>query len=145
MSLAVVRPYFRNIIDTLSTGQGLGYVEHRDAFNYNNIPGTELDQAYHLETGAIVNIAVDQLTYTIQFPVTVRLFRRGYNDTVQAHEDLIADTDSILAAILDPANKLDGTLFNVIPGSINYVQLSFDNDNWIVGEITFQAITKLCF
>lgn len=137
--IAEIKPYFRDIID------GLGYEEHRDFINFENIPGTIIDDSYHIEIGTINPIAVDQLVYTLNAPVTIRLFKRGYNDTVQAQESLIQSTDTLLAGVLDPTIKLNAELFNVVPGTINYVQLSFSNDNWIVAEVSFVATIKLCF
>lgn len=139
MSLAAVRPYFRKRLNALNLK------EHRDAINFNNIPGTIIDEAYHMESLPVRNIRLDQLTYTLQFPLKVRLFKTGYNDTVEAHEELITRTDLLLEEVLKPANKLDGTLFNIVPGTIEWEEISVDNDNVIIAATTFVAVIKLCF
>lgn len=138
-SLSVIKPYFRDRMNSL------GLNEHRDQFSFANIPGTNLDFTYHIELGQMSRVAVDQLVYTLQGPVIVRIFQRGYNDTVQTHEDLISRIDEVLGAVLLPEDKLAADLFNILPGIIGIEEIAADNDNFMVASIEFTVEIKLCY
>lgn len=139
MELSDVRNYFRIIMD------GLGFKEHRDYFNINNIPENIIDQAYHLETGTISSGSANQLVHRYEFPIIVRIFRRGFNDTVESHEEVLTSIDLINASILQVTNRTAGVLFDVVPGPITIIPISDSNDNLQIAECSYTAVINSCF
>lgn len=139
MSINQVRPYFRTKLEAL------GFEEHRDAFNFKNIPGDLLDTRFHLETNSISSGVADQRVHTVEVELTVRIFRRGFNDTVTKHEELIADIESVLTQVLNVSDRTSGNLFDVIPGATSIEPFGDSNDNWQIAVIPFTAIVKYCF
>lgn len=139
MSISNVRPYLRTNLETL------GFVEHRDYLNFENIPGNLLDNSFHLETVSITGGAADQLVHTFEMSVNVRLFRRSYNDTVTKHEELIADIERVNTQVLNVTTRTTGDLFDLIPGTATIEPLGDTTDNWQVAVIPYLAVVKLCF
>lgn len=139
MSLASVRSYFRTNLEALN------YKEWRDYINFENIPGTIVDQSYHLETVSIAGDTADQQVYTFQMTINVRLFRRSYNDTVATHELLITAIEGVHAKILNVVNRTSGNLFDLIPGVATIEPLGDTTDNWQMAVIPYTAVVKLAF
>lgn len=141
MGLVDVRAYFRDRLDSL------GYTEWTDGFNVENIPSTILDRSYHVESGDISTTASNHQPHRFDCPVTVRLFIKGYLDPKSAIDDSYALCEDILAEVLLPTNRLDTAngLSDVQPQGISVRPLTLQNDNGVVLEINFLAITFLNF
>lgn len=144
MGLADVRPYFRDSLETL------GYVEHEDAFNVENIGSNILNGRFHLETGLVATGPAPHLTHEFLYPITVRIFRKGFRNVWEAYNAIDADAQSIYEVVLDTANRLTKfgdpvNIKDIIPES--YIPLAFDesNDNAIILEMVFSARLELCF
>ena len=58
---------------------GLGYEEWQDGFNFNNIPETILDQAYHVGPAEISGGVANQLDHKFDYDLTLRVFKKGFN------------------------------------------------------------------
>lgn len=138
MSLSAVRPYFRNILD------GLGFREHQEAFTFENIGSNILDNSYHLESGE-VGYLLNNLVFETQYPITVRVFKKGFRDTITMYDDIDGTADTILAAVLDTDARLGTTIKNVEVLSSNSTPLDSTNDNAIILELVFTARLELCF
>jgi len=139
LSITLVRPYFRDKLDSL------GLSEHRDSFNFRNIPSELLDSTYHIETNTISSGVADQRVHTFEIGVTIRLFRRGYNDTVTAHEELLASVEQVYSQVLEITERTSQDLFDVIPGATSIEPFGDSNDNWQIAVIPFTAVVKYCF
>lgn len=133
MSFSSVLPAFRVELDLL------GLTEWTDAFNVENIPQTILDRSYHLEIGGITGNNANQTVHGFNFPVTVRVFLRGYQDTSQTRDEAMSLLDSILAELLKPAFRLGQVLKDVKPVSIDLSSLDGTNDNDMILTMVFSA------
>jgi hypothetical protein len=140
VNLGGVRDWFRTRID------GIGYREWTDGFNFENIPGSILDRSYHLEVGTITTGAANQLHYTFSYPVTLRVFLKGYRNPSLAIDDALNQANVIYQDLLLPANRLqiDG-LKDVRPVSVTPRSLKLTNDNAVILEMGFVGVLIYAF
>lgn len=137
MSLVNVLPFFRTRMD------GLGYSEHEDAFNAENIPATILNNSYHLEVGPVVGGAIPHRTQEAEMPIVLRAFYKGYRSMNDARDDAITESETILCDILASSVRLGVTVKNIIFDSYQLLPLNESNDNSIILEMSFRAIVIL--
>ena len=130
MSLADVRPFYRTRF------KGLGFKEHTDAFNVDNIPSTLLDKSFHIESDDIRVGPASQRTHNIDYPVTIRIFRKGFKDPGALNDELDVSADTILEDLLSPSVKHTQTIRDVVVTNIRRIPLDDSNDNAIILEIT---------
>ena len=123
----------------------ISYNEWRDGFNVENIPSTVLDKSYHVESGDISTTASSHQPHRFDCSITLRVFFKGYGDPIQAIDDAYLYCEGILAEILDPANRLNNPLTDVQPQGISVNPLTLQNDNAVILEINFLAITFIKF
>lgn len=135
MALIDVRPYFRTKLESL------GFVEWRTEFNVENIPRTLLTKSYHIESGIIAPTASNHQVHKFNCPIVIRVFLKGYLDPASAIDDAYISAQSILSAILPPAQRLNATVNDVVPTSIAVNPLNDANDNSVILEIGFDAVT----
>ena len=127
-------PYFRARLNSLN------YKEWEDAFNFDNIPQTRLDMAYHLEVGAIDSGPANQLAHQFSMPVVVRVFIKGGRDTKASRDDALSQSETILAEILKPSNRLGIAIKDVQPDGLTLNVLDTSDDNDIILEMNFTSI-----
>ncbi len=122
---------------------GLGYSEWQDAFNIENIPSTILDTSYHIDlsTGeaAVINSSALQEIGT----VVLRVFRKGFRDTVAMRDEMLAEKDTIICDILAPAVRLQSGIKNIVYNSFALQPLSDSNDNSAILELNFSVVVYL--
>ena len=138
--ITAVRPYFRNILN------GLTFSEWEDPFNFDNIPSTIIDKAYQMTSGVIAGSTANQLTYRFDYPLTVSIIFKGYNNVIEAVAEAEAQADIILAETQKVANRLntDG-IKDVIPLNISIIPLGVSNDNIVVLQMEFNTVLYNCF
>lgn len=139
MGIANVRQYFRDRMDAI------GYVEWTDGFNVENIPSTVLDQSYHVESGQISATTANHQPHRFDCPIVLRVFFKGFNDPIRAIDDAYGYAEDILAEVLLPSNRLSNDIHDVQPVSIAVNPLTQQNDNSVILEINFLAITFMRF
>ncbi len=137
MSVTLVVPLFRTRMD------GLGYREHTDGFNIENIPSTIIDKSYHIEvitgTGGVIN----QHVQGVDMPITLRVFREGFRDPAAMRDEMLGDMQSIICDILTPAVRLTSGIKNIVFDSFSLLPLDDSNDNSIILEMNFTNIVIL--
>jgi hypothetical protein len=139
MSITAVLPFFRARLDSLD------YTEHEDALNFENIPQTILNEKYHLEVGPILSGPANQLDHDFEYPVTVRVFLRGFVDTNSLRDDAISRAELILEEILKPSNRLGTTIKDVVPNNVEILPIAASNDNDMILQLDFTSIIKCKF
>ncbi len=139
MSFINTRPYFRDLLN------GLGYSEHRDALTFENIPGTIIEKSYHIESGSLSTSSINQANYVFGYAVTIRVFKKAYNDPVSNLELLEMDIQNIYDAVLATANRLETTVLDVLLGGHSIESIDISNDNLLMGVISFNVLTNNCF
>ena len=139
MALTDVRPYFRARMDAL------GHKEWTDGFNTENIPSNILDRSYHLSNGSIASEASSHIGHEFLYPVTIKLFLKGYRDPKQGIDDAVGYGENILNEVLKSSNRLGTTIKDVIPQGMEILPLNESNDNAIILQVDFIARVILCF
>ncbi len=131
MALSDVRSYYRSKLDSLN------YSEWTDGFNFENIPQSILDRSYHLEIGVITSGASSQTVFTFSYPITVRIFLKGFVDPSGAIDDAILQSETVLASVLDAQARYSENIKSIDPLSISILQLADSNDNDLILEMEF--------
>lgn len=141
MALTDVRAYFRTRMNALS------YKEWDDGFNVQNIPSTILNGSYHIETGSISGRPSPHIGHEFEYPVTVRLFLKGYRTPASAIDNSITAGQNILSGVLATANRLGNgsTIMDIVPVSIEPIRLDGTNDNSVILELQFVARVMMNF
>lgn len=133
MSLTLVRPYFRTRLDSL------GYNEWTDGFDFENIPETILDGAYHLEIGTLSSIGVEHTMIDMEYPLTVRLYLKGFRDPASAIDESISQGEAIVCDITKIVNANQQGIKGVEFSTMQPIPKSDNNDNIILLEMEFTA------
>lgn len=139
MALSSVRTLFRQRLE------GLGYREHRDAFNFENIGANILDDSFHLETGSVASFAANQLAHDFEYGITVRIFKRGYSDPATLLDEIDQIAQDVYSDILAPGIRLGTEIKDIVPNSYQPLPYDASNDNSIILEMSFTARVLLCF
>lgn len=139
MSFSGAKPYARGLLTEL------GYTEWLDGFNFENIPRTMQNRAYHLELGQATATGINQDNHAGSVPLTVRLLLGGFRNPKTKIDDATALVERVVDTFVNPSNRLtqgvrnDGKLVNV-----RFVDKSIEpygpsNDNLMRAVIVFQC------
>lgn len=137
MSLVYVLPHFA------TQCRALGYQEHEDALNWRNIPASRVDKAFHLELGDTTNQKTDMWLLTLETPVTVRLFVKAGRDTKAARTKAIVDAKALIEQCTKATSVANSNLKGVYYESTALVPIDDSNDNTLMIETKFTALTVL--
>ncbi len=139
MSLASVRPFFRDRLEAL------GFMEHDQPFQPNQIGETIVDDSFHLSTGTIISGPANQVIHSFEFPITVRIYKRGFVDLLEAYDEIHETADTVLADLLEPSIRLGTDIKDIVPESIDIVEIDESDDNIFYLELVFTAKLELCY
>ena len=137
--LSSVRPLFRTQLE------GLGYEEHRDAFNFDNIGDSIINDSFHLETTSISSLPANQIAHDFAYNITLRVFKRGYNDPATLLDEIDQVAQDIYGALLDPAIRLGTDIKDIVPDGYQPLPYAPSNDNTMILEMNFTAKLLVCF
>lgn len=137
MSLSLIRAYFRQHMITL------GFKEWKDAFNFENIPSTILNNSFHIESFSTRGVKLNQNDQEILSSIAIRLFKKGYRDPAQGVDLVIVDQESILLEILAHTNRIGGGIKTIKYIGSQIEQLNTDNDNAIMLKLDFECLITL--
>jgi hypothetical protein len=131
-------PYLRSQLDAL------GYFEHDDEFDKDNIANTVLDKTYMITPGSLTSSRSSHLSYTWTFPVTVNLWFSGYRKPSDAVDGAIESIELILDSVLDISNRYsqDG-LTEIYPNNIDFEPIDKSNDCIIQASIGLTAVIQM--
>jgi hypothetical protein len=141
MSITAVRPYIQ------AQMQELGFSEHTDPFNDENIPSNIIDGAYHQQMLEIIGVEKNNVAQGVEVPVQVKAFFKGYRTPEEALEYSIVRSEEIVTQMLRAEN-----FFNFTPAitGVFLDSLSFEpydgesNDNIVVAVFTFRFKIWIC-
>jgi hypothetical protein len=141
MGLTDVRTLFRDQLE------GLGYEEHPEPFQPNQIAETLVDRSFHLETGSIISGPANQTVHSFEFPITVRVYSKGYENLLEAYDELHQTADDILANILNQNVRLvqSPNIKDIVPESVEIEPMAESNDDILVLVLAFTAKLELCY
>lgn len=134
MSYSEVKPYFRARIRTVDSE----LTEWSDGFNFENIPSTNLDGAYHIEWGPFANVKQNQDCLDTSGTATIRIFSKGFRDPQSGIDSAISKGESIIKECLKASNRaLQPGIKNVKLLNFAVDPLAASNDNSIRTTISF--------
>lgn len=134
MSFSAVRPYFRSI------GVAEDFTEWPDGFNFENIPETLLDRAFHIGPIEVVPDSLNQLDQEMVVEITIRLFHKGFRDPASALDTSAVDSEDFIKAAMANQTRLDaGSICNVRVASMEQVEIALSNDNAVRTDISFNC------
>lgn len=139
MALADVRPFFRTRMN------GLGFIEHEDAFDPNNVPQSVLDNRYQIESGPVSSTITGQNVNELDFSITLRVYQKGGRDNVELVDDSWATADTILADIMQPSVRLGTDIKDIRLETISIEPLSGSDDNDLVILLGFNGVLVCAF
>lgn len=117
----------------------LNHKEHKDGFNFDNIPETIFNRAYHIESGPMPGNDQNQTALDANADVTIRLFLKGFRDPAAAIDSGISFGQAALCDIIDPknANGVTVGIKNVDFNNMLVTPAAVSNDNSVVVEMDF--------
>lgn len=137
MSMESIIPYF------VARCRELGYAEHEDALNWQNIPLSKIDKVFHVELGDLTKSKMDMWLLTIETPVTVRLFVKAGRDTKAARAKAIVDAKNLILSVMDPLTLGAAQIKAAYFDSTKLSAVDDSNDNTLMIETKFTALTML--
>lgn len=135
MATSAYRSYFRTRLT------GLGFVEHQDAFAFDNIPGNILDNAFHME-GASLGFLSKSNGLEQDISIVIRVFKKAFRDTTTVMDEAHDDYDTIKADVLKLSNQASlqsNGIIRLLPGTLTFDPLADQNDNGIIINMSFDA------
>jgi hypothetical protein len=134
MSLSAFIPYVRAQLQTL------GYVEHFDEFDDQNIAATILDKTFMLTPGRLSSGSSRGVDFEWTYPLTIELFFRGYAQPSNAIDGAFLEVEKILDLVfeIEKRNSVIG-LRDVYPTGLSFEPFSGDNDSIIKCKIDLTA------
>lgn len=134
------RAYIRSHMEALE------YEEHRDYFDEENVPETELPDSYMMISSLISNIGDEQPDLKEnEFTIIIRFWSDEVKDPTTAVEDLHERAFSILQRIQEPRNMQSANIKNAKYSTIEFDPLSLSQGNVAKCEITVLVEKDLCF
>lgn len=131
MSVTLVRPFYKNRLEIL------GFTQWTDGFNFQNIPSTILDKAFHVELNPAIGGAITQHVQNLTMPATIRVFRKGFRNVSEGIDLAMQDVENIICDILAPSVRLGSGIKNVVLDGFSVNPLDDSNDNAIMVELEF--------
>jgi len=141
MSITAVRPY------VTARMTELGYVEHTDPFNDQNIPSAIIDGAFHQAMLEISGVEKNNEAQGVEIPVRIKAFFKGYRTPEEALDQSIFKSEQIVVGMLKAEN-----FFNFTPAitGVFLDSMSFEpydeesNDNTIQVVFVFRFKVWIC-
>lgn len=129
-----VREYF------MTLGKESGFKSHSDVFNFENIPSTQLDRSFHVESFQYNGLGQNQTDLTLSIPVTVRIFFKSYLQVEDGLKKAINAGEAFVSDALASENRLnDPVVKNVVLDAMVVEPYSVSNDNYVVCRMDFTA------
>ena len=124
--------------------EGIGFELEKDAFDFDNVGNSKLDDGFHVEQGEISGAGVHQQANSISQLQTVRYWEKDKKNTSDGMIDALETLDKVMNNLLDINNRTNGVV-NILFNSFNAVPISNDNDKIIRGELSLTVTQELCF
>ena len=139
MSIKAARGYFRE------RGEELNLREWKDGFAFDNIPANIVDRSFHIETGTVVAVKLNQTDQELNFSQTVRIFVKGFRNPASGIDSAIGLAEDFIKACVRAPVRLTQTtgIKNVVFENASFDADSASNDNLIVASLTFRVFVIL--
>jgi hypothetical protein len=133
--MTALKPYF------IARCKAVDLVEHKDAFNEENIP--QLDKAFHVLLGDFSGMPQGGREQQFSCPVTVTFWIKGYKNPSEGLDKAVQKAEALVKECLKPANRLGTLIKNVFIGSVKTDAASGSNDNVVKVTLSFSTIINL--
>lgn len=139
MSIRDSRSYLR------ARASAIGLKEWTDGINTDNIPASVQNKSFSLGLPNGSAVKLNQTDQTLTVDSSVKIFLKGYKDTVSAIDNMALIIEDLIKECEAPRNRLTQSngIKNVNFTDFNIDQLGNSNDNVIVGTVTFRIMTVL--
>lgn len=138
MSISSVRSYFKSrILDEVSTA-----VEHKDAFETENMHINARDKMYHIIYQNNSNIETDGDRITDNVSVTITMAFKGYRNTQSAF-DSTSDTVHNIKRRASKISNYPSNIKRVVCDSIDITPADDSNDN--INLVTMEFSVRMDF
>lgn len=141
MSLQAVRPYLSQRLSLL------GYSEHVDPFNDENIPSTLLDNGFHQLMLGILGADKTNASQGLDVPVQVKVFFKGFRKPEEALTQSIIKAEEIIKSVTAYKNyaSYDPPITAVFLDSLSFDPYDLgSNDNVIQAVFVFRFSVYTC-
>lgn len=140
MSFSAVRPFFRTQMEAL------GFEEHEDSVDFENVPSTALNNKFQLNTETATGSPTVQTAHSFDYNITMRVFLRSIgrqNSATFDEADVLVDR--VFGRLLDASVRVGTTIKDIVPNSVSKTALSSSNDNDLVIEFGFTVRLLNCY
>ena len=137
MSLSVIRGWFRERLE------GLGFEEHEDGFNTDNIGEIDLDRVFHVSVRSILGGTINHTDQRTDSDVGLSVFIKGGRNANVALDDAILEVERIVKECCNIRNRTSDGLLNVIFERVSLEPRGLDNDNSVLMSFDFTAVVML--
>jgi len=139
MSITACRSYLRERAEVV------GLREWKDGFNFSNIPSNIIDRSFHIESGQVVGIKLNQHEQDLNFAQTIRIFVKGFRDPATGIDSAISIAEDYIKECVTATNRVGQTngIKNVVFENASFDADDASNDNLIVASLTFRIFTVL--
>lgn len=140
MSLTQIFPYFQDRFEDA------GFTEWQEPFDTENIPSTQIDNAYHITLGSVSNDQTNHTDIAMIASVQIDCFLQGFRDTKTKVQEAIARAEDIISSCCSSKNYQDSTqIKGVIFNNFSLAPFETDdNDNIVVCSIVFDVRVFVC-
>ena len=131
-------PYLREKLNAL------GYQEHDDEFDEDNIAATVIDKSYMIKTRGITSARSSHTTYEWTFPVEVLLWFKGFRKPSDAVDGALESVELVLDEVLDISSRYTVPgLMDVHPSTIDFEPIDAPNDCIIQASVGLTAVIQM--
>ena len=131
-------PYLRTQLDAL------GYTEHSDEFDQDNIAATVIDKTYMITPRGLTSSRSSHTSYEWTFPVNITLWFRGYRTPSDAVDGALESVESVLDNVLDIGSRYSQTgMSDIYPTAIDFEPIDKSNDCIIQASIGLTAVIQM--
>jgi hypothetical protein len=131
-------PYLRGHLDAL------GYTEHTDEFDQDNVAKTVIDKTYMLTPGGLTSSRSSHTSYEWTFPVTLTLWFSGYRNPSDAVDGALESIENVLDNVLDIGSRYSQAgIMDIYPSSIDFEPIASSNDCTIQASVGLTATIQM--
>lgn len=136
--LTRVIPYLRNVL------QDMGYVEHDDEFDSENIANTVINKTFLITPSGITASVASHTSFEWTFSIVVNLFFEGYRKPSDAIDGALENVELFLDQVLDINKRyaIEGVQ-TLRPTNVDFEPVEESNDSIIKASIGLTATVQM--
>lgn len=131
MSLRVIRGWFKDHLERL------GFEEHEDGFNTDNIGEVDLDRVFHTRIRSILGAGINHTDQRTESDVELRVFFKGNRNASLAMDDAILEVERIVKECCNIKSRTSDGILNVVFERASLDPRGEDNDNSVLVTFDF--------